>query len=251
MKGKADVLGIPVDNVTISSAAELLIKMMNSDGGGIVNFINAHCANIAQSDSDYRSVLDDCDYLFGDGSGVSIASWMCGQPLVDNVNGTDLAPLLFEEMAQKELSLYLIGGRPGVAKEVSDKLLEKFPQLHIVGLTHGYHNDTAWQAVISDLDEKKPHLVMVAMGVPLQEKWIAKWAHKLPNSVFMGVGGLFDFLSQRIPRAPQWLRKIGMEWSYRLYQEPSRMWRRYIIGNVLFLMRALRHSVLSGTMASA
>ena len=94
---------------------------------------------------------------------------------------------------------------------------------------------------MQEIDRLRPSLVLVAFGVPGQEMWIDSTAHRVSPTVWMGVGGLFDFFSGRMPRAPLWLRRLGLEWTYRLWQEPQRMWRRYLVGNVVFLARSWWH----------
>ena len=116
-------------------------------------------------------------------------------------------------------------------------LAKNFPGLELAGWQHGYFSAEEEAKVIEDIRRSGADLVLVALGAPRQELWIRRCLGKLGAKVVIGVGGLLDFYSGRIPRAPRWIRKLGMEWCYRLYQEPRRLWRRYLVGNVVFLVR--------------
>jgi N-acetylglucosaminyldiphosphoundecaprenol N-acetyl-beta-D-mannosaminyltransferase len=116
-------------------------------------------------------------------------------------------------------------------------MLERYPQLKIAGARDGYFSPEEEEGVVDAINGSGARILLVAFGAPRQELWLARWRDRLLAPVSMGVGGLFDFYSGRIPRAPLWMREMGLEWVYRLMQEPGRMWRRYVIGNPLFLYR--------------
>ncbi|MDH5536877.1 MAG: WecB/TagA/CpsF family glycosyltransferase, partial [Betaproteobacteria bacterium] len=151
-----------------------------------------------------------------------------------------LFPRLCRMAADEGLSLYLLGARPGVAAAVAENARKRVPQLAIAGHRDGYWAEQDEQSVVSAIRASGADILLVAMGAPRQELWIAKNAPRLGVKVALGVGGLFDFYAGRVARAPLWLRELGLEWTYRLLQEPRRMWRRYVIGNPLFLWRAWR-----------
>lgn len=236
---KIDVLGVAVDNLTMEEAVSAVVEL-RQEGGGVVNFLNAHCSNVASVNPDYLRALTASDYVFGDGSGVKVAASVAGTPIVDNVNGTDMAPVLARTLARRHLSLFLVGGRPGVAATAAGKLSCLAPGLIVAGTEHGFHDEAGWVSAIDRIRSARPDIVWVAMGVPAQELWIERWGEPLGPAVVMGVGGLLDFLSERIPRAPRLLRALGLEWTWRLWQEPGRMWRRYLVGNLVFLARVVR-----------
>ena len=154
-----------------------------------------------------------------------------------NINGTDLFPRLCEKAATEGVSLFLLGAKPGVAEAVSENMRKRFPALSIAGVRDGYFKPEETGQVLDEINSSNADILLVAFGAPKQELWLAEHRHKLTACVYLGVGGLFDFYSGRLPRAPVWMREIGMEWTWRLLQEPGRMWRRYLIGNPLFLYR--------------
>lgn len=185
-------------------------------------------------------ILNSGDLVFGDGIGVKIAGAITGQKVKDNVNGTDLLPILLNECESEGFSLFLLGAKPGVAQRMEEKIRNRFPGINIAGNHHGYFNPKESEIVLRKINSGKPDILLVAFGAPHQEKWIETHFPRLSCRVAMGVGGLFDFYSERIPRAPYLMRMAGMEWIFRLVIEPGRMWRRYVLGNPLFLFRILR-----------
>jgi len=200
-------------------------------------FMNTDCFNRLKSNNDYRHALNDMTHIFADGSGVRLASQLLKQPLQANINGTDLLPHICQRAQHNSWRVFLYGAKPGVAVKMKHQLQKQFPELAITGVLNGYQQDEA--DVIETINNAKPHIVFVAKGAPIQEQWIQSNSHLLTAPVVFGVGGLFDFYSGNISRAPLWLRELGMEWIWRLKNEPKRMWRRYLIGNAQFLISVL------------
>lgn len=203
-------------------------------------YVNADCLNLAWQNRAYRSALNGADLLLPDGSGVALGARMTGQNLLENLNGTDMFVPLCEQALAQGWRVWFLGGRPEVNMGLVQSLQARWPGLQIVGHHHGYFAPEDEPALLEQIRVDQPDLLFVAMGAPQQELWISTYAETLGVPVLLGVGGLFDFYSGRIPRAPQWLRRLGLEWSWRLLQEPLRLWRRYLIGNPLFVLRMLR-----------
>ena len=205
-------------------------------------FVNADCMNISTQNSQYRDCLQtSCDRVFADGSGIRIASICKGVAPKDNLNGTDMFPRLCEQAADAGLSIFLLGADKGVAATAAQNMQLKYPKLKIAGTHHGFISDPlVEQQVIDKINHSKASILLVAMGAPKQELWLAKHKHQLNVGVGIGVGGLFDFYAEKVKRAPLWVRQMGMEWICRLSEEPKRMWKRYIIGNPLFLYRVFK-----------
>lgn len=239
-----EILALPIDNLSMDDAVERILSPLEGAEARQVSFVNADCVNVAFTDEDYRQVLQQSHLRLGDGIGLKIAGSMLGQELRQNVNGTDLFPRLCMEMERRGSSLFLLGAKPGVVEDVAGWVGRQYPGLPVVGARHGYFSSEEESQILDQIRESKAKVLLVALGVPNQEKWIRRNLSQLSGVSAIGVGGLFDFYSGRIPRAPQWLREVGMEWTYRLYQEPTRMWRRYLLGNVVFLARVLRQRVV-------
>ncbi|SLN10200.1 putative sugar transferase EpsL [Roseivivax jejudonensis] len=207
-----------------------------------VAFLNAHCGNIMARDARYADALHSADMVLPDGIGVELAARMCGTRFAENLNGTDFVPALLAEAARCGQSVFLLGGRPGVAEAAARTLCLGFPGLRVVGTRDGFDGVASAPAAIAAINAARPDIVLVAMGVPAQDVWLAQYARLLDARVTLGVGALFDFLAGRVRRAPVAIRKARCEWIWRLAMEPRRMAGRYLVGNATFLARAARHA---------
>lgn len=239
-----DFFGVTIVNTSMEEALDWIQERADTFDGAVsqVAFVNPDCLNIAYTNERYREVLNSSERVLPDGIGIHVGCRLLGTSLKANVNGTDLFPRLCERFAQTGQSIYLLGARRGIAAAAAEAMQQKFAGLSIAGTRDGYFSEDEEAAVIDEINTSGASVLLVAFGVPRQELWLAKNRDRLEIPVQMGVGGLFDFYSGRIPRAPQWLREIGMEWSWRLMQEPGRMWRRYLVGNWVFLYRAWKQS---------
>jgi len=232
---RLNLMGVRFMNTTMEDAVELIKTKVQSRKKSNMYFINADTLNKAYNKSSLRRVLNKTPFVFPDGSGIKMACNVRNMPLKQNVNGTDMFPFICH-MAQKEgMKIFLYGAKDGVAKQMESRVLKEFPNLQIVGAVNGY--DLHDNEVVNMINYSEADIVFVAKGAPLQEEWIDIHSEYITAPVVVGVGGLFDFYSGNTLRAPIWMREIGLEWIYRLMQEPKRMWKRYIVGNPLFLIR--------------
>ena len=243
---RIDIQGVDVDNITEVEFFQFLESSIYEGPKRVIFFANAHVVNVAQRDPEFHAVLRSGDLVLPDGMGLRIAGRILRTPIKANLNGTDLMPKVLHYAAARGFKVFLLGSRPGVADSSTERLKATIPGLSIVGCHHGYFGADEEPHIISRINEADPDILLVAMGVPLQEKWIDRLANELEARLIFGVGALFDFLSGGIPRAPLFLRMIGMEWVYRLWQEPRRMWRRYTVGNPVFLYRTILRGVRGG-----
>lgn len=244
--GRVALLGVTIANETLGGAVERITELATGRQASQVSFVNADCFNVAARNAEYRRVLDRSALVLADGIGVRLAlDWFVGTPLRDNVNGTDMFPRLCAAAAEQDLPVYLLGGQIGIAQSVAENALKRVPGLRIAGVRDGFFAAEEIDGVLADINRSGARILLVAMGAPRQEAWIAQHLARLEVGVAIGVGGLFDFYSGRIARAPVWMRELGLEWVFRLMQEPGRMWRRYVVGNPLFLWRAWRGARLA------
>jgi len=241
--GQVTILGIPISNLSLAEAANQIIRLAASNRPSQVCFVNADCANAAHRDQAYMGVLERSDLILADGIGMRLAGQFLKKPIRQNVNGTDLLPVLCSAAAASGLGIYLLGGRPGVAEATAGWMRAQAPSLEICGTRHGFFRPHEELAIVQAIQDSKARILLVALGAPKQDLWIDTHKASLPPGVSIGVGGLFDFYSGTIPRAPVWMREIGMEWFFRFLQEPGRMWRRYFLGNALFLLRVLNQRI--------
>ncbi|MEQ1696636.1 MAG: WecB/TagA/CpsF family glycosyltransferase [Hyphomicrobiaceae bacterium] len=255
---KSRLFGLAIDNTRIEPAAREMAQAACEKRSMRVVFVNAHTINTALADSQYKAAVSSADRIYADGSGMAVAARMCGTPLMDNVNGTDLFALLCREAIASGATIYLLGGKPGVAEEAARTISEFGMGAAIAGTHHGYfeHGSAEEDRVIGLINASGAKIVLVAMGVPLQDQWGKRNASRLDAPVIAGVGGLFDFFSGRVVRSPKFMRTLGCEWVWRLALEPRRMAKRYLIGNAVFLLHAAREAALlrgwfGGTKAAA
>ncbi len=207
-------------------------------------FVNAHCVNSAARDDGYAAALASAGLLLPDGSGLQLAAKMTGRRFRENLNGTDLFVPLCRAAAERRLSVYFLGARPGVAEDAARAAGAIAPDLRIAGTAHGYFDDAEEDAVIERINRSGADILLVALGVPRQDVWIARNRRRLAPRIAMGVGAQFDFWSGRLQRAPVAWRRVGCEWAWRLMLEPRRMFTRYVVGNPLFVVRAAKHAAL-------
>ena len=241
-----DFLGIRIDNLTMDEAVHTILTRAEGPEASQLSFVNADCVNISYRDADYRNILRNSSVVLADGIGVKLAGRILNTNIRQNVNGTDLFPRLCAELEQKQLGLFLLGGKPGVAADVAAWIHKNYPLVRVAGHRHGFFTPEETPDVLAQIRQSGANILLVAFGAPRQEKWIANHLNEVGAKVAMGVGGLFDFYSGRIARAPQWVREIGMEWFYRFMQEPRRMWRRYFVGNAVFLTRVVLSRLRGG-----
>jgi N-acetylglucosaminyldiphosphoundecaprenol N-acetyl-beta-D-mannosaminyltransferase len=233
------MMGITFNNLTMEEAVAAIVERARSTERSQVCFVNADCVNIAYQNAAYKQLLKSSAIVLADGIGLKIAGKILNNNIRQNVNGTDLFPQLCSALAGEDVGIYLLGGKPGVPEEVARWVNDHHPRVRIMGCRHGYFTSDDTSNVVADIRRSGASILLVAFGVPKQEAWIREHLAESGVRIGMGVGGLFDFYSGRTPRAPVWIREVGMEWLYRFAQEPRRMWRRYFVGNVVFLLRAL------------
>lgn len=237
---KFKVFGVEIHNVTMNEALASIADTISKRAKKTVFFANAHTLNLSYDNASFRELLNKVDYLLPDGSGIEVACRHAGIRRKGNINGTDMLPLLCEQLAASGKSIYMLGGEEGIAQSAMANMKKRYPKLRVAGTQNGFFNKNNCTDVIADINRSQADIVLVGMGQPLQEQWVADHRDQLETPVVMAVGGLFDFYAEKVSRAPLWLRELGMEWTWRLIQEPSRMWKRYIIGNPLFLLRLRR-----------
>ncbi|WP_062353959.1 WecB/TagA/CpsF family glycosyltransferase [Bacillus kwashiorkori] len=217
---------------------ELQSKFINKEKTRVF-YINAHCYNVAQKDKTYKKYLNEAEYVLNDGLGIDLGGKILNVSFDENLNGTDFTPLLLKLAEENNQRVFLLGGYPGVAETAANNFLKVMPKLQIVGVRDGYFQNT--DEVIDEINAVKPDLLIVALGVPLQEKWVTENFERLNATVMTGVGAFLDFASNRIPRAPEFIRKVRLEWVYRLLREPKRLWKRTFIGNFTFFYYIMKY----------
>lgn len=242
------VLGVPIHDVTKDLARDWVLHQIEhgtKEESAAVYFVNAHTLNLAAADKGYRELLGTGDAIFGDGTGVRWAARLQGIRVRDNLVGTDFVPHLFTTSPRDRFRYFMLGATQETVDKAAEYARREFPHWRIAGVHHGYvKEEAASRAAIEQINSSGADVVLVGMGNPIQERWIARWKSEITAPVCLGIGGLFDYWAGNVERAPQWVRKIGYEWAWRLYQEPVAKAKRYLIGNPLFLYHISRERLL-------
>ena len=235
---KRVILDVPVCVGTASQTVELIDGRFERAQSTLVAFANAQALNVASRDERVRAILQK-SIVLNDGIGMDIASLILfGKAFPQNLNGTDFTPYYLLHTCHR-YRIFLLGGRPSVTECASNHFSRHFPQHQIVGYHHGHfaRDDTA--RINAIIKASNADIVLVAMGNPRQELWLADNLEASGAKLGFAVGALFDFVAGHPPRAPSWIRSIRLEWLYRLSQEPSRLAGRYLVGNPVFILRIL------------
>ncbi|MCP5093994.1 MAG: WecB/TagA/CpsF family glycosyltransferase [Chloroflexi bacterium] len=229
------ILGAPIDDLSISETLERLESFIEigraTNKNHQVATVNVDFLVKAISDPELSFLLQDIDLAMADGMPLVWGARLLGVPFKERVAGSDVIPLFAERAAEKGYSIYLLGAAPGVAAEAANVLTKRFPDLRIVGTYSPPYRSVLEMDpdIIDDVQAKKPDILLVAFGNPKQEKWIGMHRHELNVPVMIGVGATLDFIAGYRKRAPVWMQRAGLEWVFRLLQEPKRLWRRYVV----------------------
>jgi N-acetylglucosaminyldiphosphoundecaprenol N-acetyl-beta-D-mannosaminyltransferase len=223
-----DIVGVRVDDVSMAEAVAEARRLIGSPGSHQIVTPNAEFVMQARRNPAFRQALAAADLSIPDGAGLLLAGQILGTPLREHVQGTDLAVELARLAAAEGYRLFLLGAAEGVAAEAGRRLQARFPGLQIAGAYAGSPRKEDEDAIVERIRAATPvHVLLVAYGAPAQDLWIARNLPRLDVGVAMGVGGVFDYLSGRVPRAPLWLRRAGFDWLFRLVVQPWR-WRRQL-----------------------
>jgi N-acetylglucosaminyldiphosphoundecaprenol N-acetyl-beta-D-mannosaminyltransferase len=241
MTQRINILGAPVDAVTIAAAVARVSELIARGGTHQVVTLNPEYLYRAQREPDLLAIAREASLVTADGVGIVWAASVHGYSLPERVTGIDLLVALCDRAAAEGWRVFFLGGQPGVAAAAASRLKAEYPGLMIAGEHHGYFTADEEAMVLEKIKAAAPQLLFVGLGAPKQERWIYKCRQELDNVVAMGVGGSFDVLSGRAKRAPAWMRRWGLEWLGRLFYEPRR-WRRMLIlpRFALLVLRAAR-----------
>ncbi len=239
------ILGLRVDRVSVDEALAAIDRFIAEKTPHTIVTADASMAVIARHDPELHAIVDGADLVTPDGAGIIIASRLLGVPVRYKVSGVDLVAHLCALSPGKGYKIFFLGAAPGVAAEAAVKAQARWPGTHIVGVCDGYFSPEQEPSVLAQIKEANPDIVMVAFGIPKQEKWIARHKAALGAPVFMGIGGSFDVLSGRVKRAPVFMQRFGFEWLYRLIQNPKKISKVMTLPQ--FALLVLRQRFLGAT----
>ncbi len=237
------LFGLWMDALTMAEVVERCLAATRSRERLLIGVLNAAKVIRLRSDRNLRDSLLGCDLLLADGQSVVWASQLLRRPLPERVAGIDLFAALLTAANREDLGVYLLGGRPDVLRTLESRLITSYPTLRIVGRRDGYFTQDESAQVADQIRESGADLLFLGMVSPKKEIFVDRWGPTLEVPVLHGVGGSFDIFAGITKRAPVWWQRAGMEWAYRLLQEPRRMWRRYLTTNTAFLVLLVRELI--------
>jgi N-acetylglucosaminyldiphosphoundecaprenol N-acetyl-beta-D-mannosaminyltransferase len=238
------ILGLPVDALSAGELEHEMGRVVEDGERALILHVNAHAMNLAARDPWFRGILERARIVFCDGAGVQVAAALLGHRIPERITYADWVSTLAPFAARRGWRLFFLGGRPGVAAEAA-KRLEKEHGLVVAGVHHGYFDvksdSQANRAVRRAIRVARADVLLVGLGMPLQERWLDENWGAVDVPIALTCGAAFDYWAGHLRRAPQWMIRHRLEWLGRLLIEPSRLWRRYLLGNPRFLVSVLRH----------
>jgi N-acetylglucosaminyldiphosphoundecaprenol N-acetyl-beta-D-mannosaminyltransferase len=237
MSEKIFLAGVKVDVITGNSILDKLDSAVKENSTGTFLYINAHGVNLSQKHSWFKQFLNQSTVTYADGQGIRLASWLLGLPIPPLVNLTRWAWELLPYCEKKKYSIFILGATETNISRAVENIKRSMPNLNIVGFSHGYFEKQGSEsdAIVEKINLLSPNVLIVGMGMTLQEKWILENINKLKVNAIFSAGSCLDYLAGAKKVCPKWLSNIGMEWLFRLIHEPNRLFVRYIIGNPRFL----------------
>jgi N-acetylglucosaminyldiphosphoundecaprenol N-acetyl-beta-D-mannosaminyltransferase len=241
---KVDICGIPVDRVTMDCAVQKIGRLVARGRPSLVVTPNVDHIVRLQTDREFLRAYQAADLVLADGMPLLWAARFLGTTLPERVTGSDLFPAVCREAARAGHTVFLLGGRPGAASETAARIRRAFKGIRFCGTycpPFGFELDSAEnKKCIRMIRNAAPDILFVALGTPKQEKWMNAHFHELHVPVCVGVGATFDFIAGMVRRAPRWMQAHGLEWLWRLMEEPLRLWRRYLVDDMRFFRLVLR-----------
>lgn len=237
-RNTVDILGVPVDYVTMGQAVEKVGMFLKEEKVHTVYTPNAEIMMAAQRDPGLKKILCEADLLVADGAGVVLASKILNRSVPERVPGIELVTNVFQAFSRQKLRCFLLGGKPGVAEIAAATILHDYPGVEIAGCRNGYFSKEDETAILEQINASKAHILLVALGAPKQERLIEEHKDQLNVRVCFGVGGTLDTLAGVTERAPEFFRRNGLEWLFRLYKEPWRFKRMLDLPR--FILKAMK-----------
>jgi N-acetylglucosaminyldiphosphoundecaprenol N-acetyl-beta-D-mannosaminyltransferase len=229
------MFGLSIDNLTMAETLDRIDGFVESGTVHQHVAVNVDKVVKAHRDPQLQAIINGCDLISPDGQPLVWASRLLGRPLKERVAGIDLMIGLLARAAQHRYRVYFLGARRSVVRDVVARLERDHPDAIVAGARDGYWKPAEEEAVAAEIAAARPDILFVAIPSPRKEQFLAAWKDRVCAPFVMGVGGSFDVYGGHISRAPRWMRRVGMEWLYRLAKEPGKMWRRYLVDDLAFV----------------
>jgi N-acetylglucosaminyldiphosphoundecaprenol N-acetyl-beta-D-mannosaminyltransferase len=242
-----EIIGVRVDDIDTYTLHRKLEEFIQQSHHALVLNVNVNCINLAYQHQWLRQFIKDAEIVFCDGAGVMLAARILGHRIRQRITYADWTWQLAELAEKRGFSLYLLGAKPGIAQQAAKRLLDRFPNLQIAGCHHGYFNKKQGHPenseVIQSINLAKPNILLTGFGMPIQEKWLSENWNQIHANVALTGGAVFDYISGNLKRPPRWLNERGFEWLGRFIIDPYRLWKRYLLGNPIFIIRVIKYKL--------
>jgi N-acetylglucosaminyldiphosphoundecaprenol N-acetyl-beta-D-mannosaminyltransferase len=245
---KVNILGVQVDVIDTDGLHRAIAQSIHQQRRDVYAYVNINAINIARSDERFQSFLNRAHVVYCDGEGVRLGARILGQYLPPRVVLTYWIWELCELLERENFSVFFLGSTAQFVREAVERVHARFPAIRIVGSHHGYFakHGRESDAVVETVNRAAPNVLIVGFGMPMQEFWIEENFTRLNANVILPAGSMINYTAGRKSMAPQWMANHGMEWLYRFFQEPGRLWKRYLIGNPSFMFRIVLERLWKG-----
>lgn len=234
------ILNTYVDNLSMKETVQEVDQYIRENRPLHLMGVNADKINMLNDDERLKKIVNGCGVINADGASVIWAAKRLKKPLKERVAGIDLMQQLLILAEKKGYSIYLLGARQKVTERTTEVIRNRYPEIKIAGFRNGYFSKNDWPIIAQELKDSGAQIIFVGITSPLKEYLVEYLQKEGVEAVLMGVGGSFDVVSGKIPRAPLFMQKAGLEWLFRVFQEPGRLWKRYLIGNTRFIISVYR-----------
>ena len=230
-----NILGCPITKLSLEAFVTRTDEFISSKKPHYVAVVNVAKLVKMRHDQGLKQSVLGADLIGADGVPLVWASWLLGTPLPGRVNGTDLMYKLLEHGNERGYRIFFFGARKEVLQRVLEVVHKEYPEVKIAGSRHGYFRPDEEHAIVREIREAKADILFIGFSTPKKELWVGKYLQEMQVPVCHGVGGSFDVMAGVVRRAPVWMQRHGLEWFFRLIQEPGRLWKRYLITNTVFI----------------
>lgn len=234
------LFGCPIDNLSTDEAINRIEGFIQRGGAHRYFAVNVHKIVAFRRYPHLRAMANHSDLVTADGQPILWAARIFGKSLKERVTGIDLMDRLVQVSATKHYSIYLLGAKRDTLECLVQRYKKQFPEIKIAGMQHGYFSKNEEPVVVKAIREARPDILFIGMSSPRKEEFIERYSEELKIPFVMGVGGSFDVLAGTVARSPVWMQRLGLEWLWRIRQEPGRMWKRYLFDAVVFMLIVIR-----------
>ncbi len=241
------ILGVQLSPVSVDDVHSYIVRVIEHNERALIMHSNVHCVNLCQKLSWLREFINQAHLVFCDGDGVRWGARVLGMNPPPKITYDRWIWQLAELADQRGYSCFFFGGKPGIAEEAAKRISQRFPRLQIAGTQHGYINKDGADndKIIAAINQAKPDILILGFGMPIQEKWLRDHWERVDAHVMLTGGAVFDYVSGNAKRAPGWMIRFNLEWLFRLWQEPGRLFARYVWGNPYFLAKICQQKLFS------